>query len=165
MQSKIHKYRYRYVDTYAHTWPHDDAEQHVASFPSRKDNEIVFAQEPWTDSLSATAAAPPKPEQLFREIDNYAKKKGEKGKKRKCEKHSKENSREVQLNLLLFAHTWKDFTEFCELRDWLKYLFNVVVLSVLVVVVIDNKLNSLWEVHQFHQIWSDYAPLTSCSKL
>lgn len=93
------------------------------------------------------------------------KKKGEKGKKRKCEKHSKENSREVQLNLLLFAHTWKDFTEFCELRDWLKYLFNVVVLSVLVVVVIDNKLNSLWEVHQFHQIWSDYAPLTSCSKL
>lgn len=121
MQSKIHKYRYRYVDTYAHTWPHDDAEQHVASFPSRKDNEIVFAQEPWTDSLSATAAAPPKQEQLFREIDNYAKKKGEKCKKRKCEKHSKENSREVQLNLLLFAHTWKDFTEFCELRDWLKY--------------------------------------------
>lgn len=82
MQSKIHKYRYRYVDTYAHTWPHDDAEQHVASFPSRKDNEIVFAQEPWTDSLSATAAAPPKQEQLFREIDNYAKKKkGKKGKR------------------------------------------------------------------------------------
>lgn len=155
IQSKIHKYRYRYTHAHAHAWPHHDAEQHVASFPSRKDNEIVFVQDPeqilWV---------------LLHQQQNSS---SFSGKLIIMQRKEKQNAKNIRSKILGKCN-WIC----CCLRSHLKGLCKILRIARLIEILVQCCYSfssccccSCWQQVELFMgsasIWSDYAPVTSCS--